>query len=129
MRGWWRHKRCGHHNVYIGREGDSKRTIDARCGYCGQRVCFESHRPSTGPGRNRSVVFAIRPDWMPRFAIIKEVQNRNSGIPKNAILHFRKLGEIARMKRWDMPGSIARREADMGLREIDYTFERIPEDD
>lgn len=60
---------------------------------------------------------------------MKEVQNRNSGIPANAILHFRKLGEIARIKRWDMPGSIARREADMGLRQMDYTFERIQEDD
>ena len=98
MRGWWLHRRCGYHNLYIGRKGASKRTIDVQCRYCGQRVTFESHRPLSGRGRTRAVSFTIRPDHMPRHALQKEVRSRNGHVPENAVFHFRKLKEIVEVQ-------------------------------
>jgi hypothetical protein len=126
MRGLWLHLRCRYWNPYIGQNGPSKRTIDTRCRYCGQRLTFTSHRSKVGTdrrGRNRVVNFLIRPDHMPRHAIVKECRQRNHGkIPAEADLHFKKLGDIVEIQRTSQEGSISRRQEDAGMKEIGYTF-------
>lgn len=126
MRGWWKHIRCGYTNPYVGRNGDAKRTIDARCMSCGQRVNFNSHRAGNR-GRNRKVLFTIRPDHMPRHAIIKECRQRNRGIPENAVLHFRKLKEIVHVESNYEPGSIAQQKVDDGIQPPNVKFVRREE--
>lgn len=127
MRGWWKHIRCGYINPYIGRKGASKRSIDAQCRYCGQRVNFNSHRAQNTRGRNRQVLFTIRPDHMPRHAIVKECRQRNRGIPENAVLHFRKLGEFVKVESNYEPGSIAQKKVDSGLQPPNVRFEKVDE--
>lgn len=125
MRGVWKHLKCGMWNPYVGRDGSSagRREIDSRCQLCGQRVRFFTHRRSKR-GRKSKITFQKRPEHMPRIAIVRECRQRNSHIPKDAIIHFQKLGEIVEIERHAMPGSINRRWEDSGYKYPGYTFRK-----
>jgi len=104
MRGLWYHHRCRFWNVYVGRK--DKPTIEARCRFCGQRSTFKSTSRSRR-GRKSKASFHKRPDHMPKHALNKEARSRNSGIPHDAILHWRKLGEIVEKYSFTSPNSIS----------------------
>ncbi len=57
--------------------------IDVKCRGCGDRVRFNPFRMNNGgQGKVRQVKFVKRPDHMPKYALRKEAEARNT-IAKN----------------------------------------------
>lgn len=77
---------CGKYNLYISRvkdvPGGYKRKVDTRCAHCNRRVKFQWSRQDDR-GRPRPVTVLMRPDTMPRRALVQEMQGRNSATWKD----------------------------------------------
>ena len=117
MRGVWQHRRlkhkdrpwlawqrdCLHWNYYVSSKYPAKTPpvkvqIDVKCKGCGERVRFNPYRNKyiKGSGPIRQVRWIDRPNHMPRYALRKESEARNT-------LEALNDGEESRLEAQDNP--------------------------